>query len=314
MRFSLMFPAVLATTLCCTACNPATSSGTPVETVKNNTDLADFFDCLRENGKVVISAHRGGPAKGYAENTLSTFRHTIENGFTLLEMDIRRSADGKLFVYHDDELGRVGVGSGKVNDMSWSQLKQVVLKDDSGATTDGHIPLFANVLRWARNKNVILQVDFKRGLAYQSVIQMIRKNGMSQRVVLISYTAGQAKRLRDLAPEMMISAGGQKGGPISQIRKDKSQAGSARYLLAWMGMNSVKPARMSQLRRMGIEPIQGTMGHIDRYFAYKPQGRGYQILDHEGVVVFATNKTEYVRTILKNDDDALSVCALPSTS
>lgn len=313
MRFHAIFFALLAGSMCLAACDASNGKHNSEAGPAASADLASFFDCMRENGKVAISAHRGGPEDGYAENTIPTFQHTIDAGFALLEMDIRQSADGKLFLYHDDELGRVGVGSGKVDDMNWDQLTKVVLKDNSGTTTTQHMPLFADVLKWAKDKKVIIQVDFKRGLPFAPVIDMIRKNGMAQRVVLISYTTGQAKRLRQLAPEMMISAGGQRSGPIAQILQDSSKAGSARYFLAWMGTDSVKPARYAQLRRMGIEPIQGTMGHLDRFFASRPNSKGYNILEHEGVVIFATNRVHFVRDALKNDEDVLSVCALPTT-
>lgn len=311
MRTLTLTITLLSLSLLVSSCNrPENSHVTPAP----SSDLASFFDCMRQNGKVAVSAHRGGPVDGFAENSLATFQHTIDDGFALLEMDVRQTADGKLFIYHDDKLGRVGVGAGNVDDMNWDQLKTVVLKDNSGMTTDQHMPLFADVLKWAKGQDVIIQVDFKRGLAYAPVIDMIRKTGMEQRVVLISYTIGQAKRLRQMAPEMMISAGGQKAGPISQILKDPSNAGSARYLLAWMGTDSVKPARYAQLRRQGIEPMQGTMGHLDRFFASKPNAKGYQVLEHEGVVIFATNRVDYVRAALKNDENVLSVCALPATN
>lgn len=50
--------------------------------------------------KPVIQGHRGCRGE-YPENTLPAFRHALETGITVLEMDVCLSADGKVVVSHE---------------------------------------------------------------------------------------------------------------------------------------------------------------------------------------------------------------------
>jgi len=53
----------------------------------------------------VFFAHRGG-TRYHPENTIPAFRHAVENGAHVLEMDVRLTLDGEVIVSHDDDLSR----------------------------------------------------------------------------------------------------------------------------------------------------------------------------------------------------------------
>jgi glycerophosphoryl diester phosphodiesterase len=71
-------------------------------------------------------AHRGlhDAAAGVIENTASAFAAAIEGGYGM-ETDLRISADGEAMVHHDDALGRLTSGSGRLADMTAAQIKAV---------------------------------------------------------------------------------------------------------------------------------------------------------------------------------------------
>ena len=48
-------------------------------------------------------AHRGGPVY-QPENTLAAFRNAINVGVDWIEMDVQRTKDGVLVVFHDDSV------------------------------------------------------------------------------------------------------------------------------------------------------------------------------------------------------------------
>jgi glycerophosphoryl diester phosphodiesterase len=52
----------------------------------------------------LIVAHRGG-ASQWHENTVEAIQHAIERGADMVEIDVRRTADGKLVVHHDESIG-----------------------------------------------------------------------------------------------------------------------------------------------------------------------------------------------------------------
>jgi glycerophosphoryl diester phosphodiesterase len=71
-------------------------------------------------------AHRGlhDRAIGIIENTAGAFRSAIEAGYAI-ETDVQISADGEAMVHHDDALGRLTEGEGRLDSFSALALKRV---------------------------------------------------------------------------------------------------------------------------------------------------------------------------------------------
>jgi glycerophosphoryl diester phosphodiesterase len=61
------------------------------------------------------------------ENTASAFTAAIAGNFGI-ETDLQISADGEAMVHHDDALGRLTEGSGKLTDMSAAAIQKVRFK------------------------------------------------------------------------------------------------------------------------------------------------------------------------------------------
>ena len=69
-------------------------------------------------------AHRGlhDASAGVIENTATAFTAAIDAGYGI-ECDIQVSADGEAMVHHDDALGRLTEGSGKLAEMSAAAIQ-----------------------------------------------------------------------------------------------------------------------------------------------------------------------------------------------
>jgi len=74
-------------------------------------------------------AHRGlhDAAAGVIENTASAFAAAIAGSYGI-ETDLQISADGEAMVHHDDALGRLTSGTGRLADMSTAEIKAVRFK------------------------------------------------------------------------------------------------------------------------------------------------------------------------------------------
>ena len=83
-------------------------------------------------------AHRGlhDAAAGVIENTPSAFRAAIAGGYGI-ECDLQISADGEAMVHHDDALGRLTDGAGRLDTMTAEALQRVAFK----ATADRMLTL-----------------------------------------------------------------------------------------------------------------------------------------------------------------------------
>ena len=71
-------------------------------------------------------AHRGlhDAAAGLIENTAGAVRAAIAAGYGI-EVDVQISADGEAMVHHDDVLGRLTEGEGRLDRLSAAELKRV---------------------------------------------------------------------------------------------------------------------------------------------------------------------------------------------
>jgi glycerophosphoryl diester phosphodiesterase len=74
-------------------------------------------------------AHRGlhDTAKGVIENTAAAVRAAIAGGYGI-EVDLQISADGEAMVHHDDVLGRLTEGEGRLDSFSAPELKRVAFR------------------------------------------------------------------------------------------------------------------------------------------------------------------------------------------
>jgi glycerophosphoryl diester phosphodiesterase len=100
-------------------------------------------------------AHRGlhDLACGIVENMPGAAQAAVDGRFAI-ECDIQLSADGEAMVHHDDALGRLTEGAGKLIDMTAAELKAVSFKNtpermmslaDLCALVAGRVPLVVEV-------------------------------------------------------------------------------------------------------------------------------------------------------------------------
>jgi glycerophosphoryl diester phosphodiesterase len=77
-------------------------------------------------------AHRGlhDAANGTIENTAGAVRAAIAAGYGI-EVDVQVSADGEAMVHHDDMLGRLTEGKGRLDRLSAVELKRIAFRGSS---------------------------------------------------------------------------------------------------------------------------------------------------------------------------------------
>ena len=104
-------------------------------------------------------AHRGlyDNYNGIPENSLAAFRRAAEKGYGA-EMDVQLTKDGRVIVFHDDDLDRMCGVSGKIWDRTQAELQQLRLLD-----TDETVPLFTDVLEVLKHGAGPLIIELKTG-------------------------------------------------------------------------------------------------------------------------------------------------------
>jgi glycerophosphoryl diester phosphodiesterase len=99
-------------------------------------------------------AHRGYHSPGIPENSIAAFHEAIKNGFTI-ELDVHKTKDDVLVVFHDDNLSRLTSYDKIIEDCTYAEIRQLVLNK-----TDEKIPAFSEVLDYIHGR-VGLLVEIK---------------------------------------------------------------------------------------------------------------------------------------------------------
>lgn len=97
-------------------------------------------------------AHRGlfNNEKGVPENSLTAFLLAVKNGYGI-ELDVQLTKDGKLVVFHDDDLNRMCGKNIKVKNLTFKEIRKIKLNN-----SDEKIPLLSEVLELVNGRSPLL--------------------------------------------------------------------------------------------------------------------------------------------------------------
>ncbi|MFN4895116.1 MAG: glycerophosphodiester phosphodiesterase [Pseudomonadota bacterium] len=137
-------------------------------------------------------AHRGNISRGaLPDNSLPALRQSLAAGVGFLEVDVRRSNDGALFLFHDGSFSRSNSQAPAclrgipIAQIPSPKRSSVTLDPDGSAT----VPTLADALSLmaqSHNANGTLQIDLKGEsdtLALE-VLELVRAQGLLHRVLL----------------------------------------------------------------------------------------------------------------------------------
>lgn len=156
-----------------------------------------------------VSAHRGDN-KNAPENTIPAILSAVKKGAHQIEFDVWPTKDGELVVIHDSTVDRTTGGTGKIGDMTLTEVKKL----DAGsrfdrAFTGTQIPTFRQVLE-AVPEHILCNVEIKGGpeTAAKAAIIIAGKGRTGQCFLTISTHADDvAIAARSEVPDIMICKG-----------------------------------------------------------------------------------------------------------
>lgn len=265
--------------------------------IQTDGDLNNFFECLEAEGRTLVAAHRGGAYPGYPENALETMANVLDAAPALMEVDVATSADGVLYLMHDDTLDRTTTGSGNVGARNWPEIKNLRLVDDDGHHTSFTPTRFDEALAWSKSRT-LLQVDFKETTRYEDVADEIIRQQAEDRVILIATSPASAAKLHRLLPGAMISLSADSAADINSA---VAKGVPADKLLAFTGRETPRPRLFSMLNSRNIEVIFGTLGwptSIDRDIVSSGDEARYAEIASAGVDIIATDRPKEAHAAL----------------
>jgi glycerophosphoryl diester phosphodiesterase len=156
-----------------------------------------------------LVAHRGGSCLA-PENTLPAFDLAARLGADCIETDVRRTRDGAVVVFHDDDTARLTGEAGTIEARTLAEVRALdagfAFTPDGGATFPWRgrgvrAPTLAEA--FARYPSMRFNIDAKgeEAALAEALAAAVRAAGAVERVCLGSFHDAQGERLRALLPE-----------------------------------------------------------------------------------------------------------------
>ncbi len=132
---------------------------------------------------VFVIAHRAD-WRNFPENSLEAIESAIKMGVDIVELDIHRTADGKLVVCHDSSINRTTNGKGKIKELTLDYIRSRYLRAGHGATTRYKMPTLEEALDVCKGR-VLINLD--KGINYyDQVMEMLIERKMADQVIIKS--------------------------------------------------------------------------------------------------------------------------------
>jgi glycerophosphoryl diester phosphodiesterase len=175
-----------------------------------------------DGDRIHLIAHRGGIVDdAHPENSPSSVEAAIERGYWMIEVDIRRTSDGRAVVQHDANFQRFYGDPRAVADMTWAEVQKL------RATPGGSAPMSFDDLCARCAGRIRLMLDIKTNDApddfYQDLIASLRRHRLLDTTFSLS-----GGRLPELAGGVVAEAADRAALAAAVARGEK--VSTRRYL------------------------------------------------------------------------------------
>ncbi len=149
-------------------------------------------------------AHRG--ASSYApENTMSSFKKAFQLGSNGIELDLQKTKDGKLVIFHDKEIDKKSNGTGKISDYTYNELLELDFGSWFGKEFKNEkIVLFEDFMKSVSDKNLILAIELKEEGIEKDTLEIIDKYYNKANIFITSFLYNALSNIRKLDNNIKI--------------------------------------------------------------------------------------------------------------
>ncbi|MBB5055999.1 glycerophosphoryl diester phosphodiesterase [Granulicella aggregans] len=242
----------------------------------------------------VVCAHRGWLSPSQVENSLPVMEKTAQAGVAMIEFDLRRSSDGRLYLLHDATLDRTTDAAGPVLSKSAAELRQVHLRGPETGRLVEAIPTFDQFLVWAQHHQIELMVDLKDAPSAQ-VVSELKRYGLLNRAILLTFDEATAQAALASDPQVRVSILTKTQSEVDQAIQTAGQHPIDLYL-----PRTGEPALFQYAHQRGQKIITDLMEGPDLQFAANGEDVYREYLKDRPVDILVSNHPEALRRTLSN--------------
>ncbi len=140
--------------------------------------------------KITLFIGHRGTLVDYDENTLEAFEIAIKSGANCIELDVRRTKDRKLIVFHDNTLTRTTNGKGVLKNLNYNDVKN--LKTEKRNQT---IPLLEEFMDYITDKTQAI-IHLKDEGIEKELFGLINKKGVLKNCIVSGRDINKLKRYK----------------------------------------------------------------------------------------------------------------------
>lgn len=186
--------------------------------------LVDVINKYDENTLVrepFIIGHRGIPSK-CPENTLESAIEAYKNGADMIENDIYLTKDNEIVIMHDDTVDRTTNGTGRVEDFTLAELKELsVNKQYPDTYPDAKIPTLREFFEEFKDKDVLHFIELKTSNPniVPALKELVDEMGVEDQIVTISFLPEQLQKMNEIMPGISVGYLNGVSGKTDDIRE-----------------------------------------------------------------------------------------------
>ncbi len=154
---------------------------------------------------VAVTAHRGASLQA-PENTMAAFRAAHAAGAHYVELDVQRTRDGAIVVFHDGDLLRMSGDPRQVKDLTLAEISAIDIGAGRGPAHAGEkVPALAEVIDYARGKfriNIELKYNVPDPGLAPAVIELVRSMAFLDQVVITSLDHAALRQVEKILPSL----------------------------------------------------------------------------------------------------------------
>jgi glycerophosphoryl diester phosphodiesterase len=200
----------------------------------------------------LIAAHRGVAGGNVPFNTLEAFEAALQQGADIIEMDVIKSADGRMFIFHPkQEKNHLNLDI-CLTDMTTQEIRDVRYVNFDRNITEYGIPDLDETLEFLKGR-CLINLDHGWEGWFEDMISVVRRHNM-QGQVLIKTPPGMKylKMVEELAHDFMYMPVFKEKDEYSEIieKMDINYVGSE-LVFSREGADIVKPEYIALQKQKG---------------------------------------------------------------
>jgi len=153
---------------------------------------------MLRNKDIKVFGHRGAAGLVF-ENSLPAIQRALDEGVDGIEIDVRKTTDDEVIVFHDAYLDRLTGKTGLVRNLSSNDIRAIRLK--SGDT----IPTLLEVVQLIQKRNVQLLVEVKHEAALGLTLEILKNNLTASSYIVGSFFHAVIQQCKQKHPDIQTA-------------------------------------------------------------------------------------------------------------